>query len=112
MSWQNVTNQQPRSFVCAWCQKLVASSLGYLGTAIPNTFIYICPNCHKPTYFETDKQIPGVAPGADVAYLPADVQSLYTETRQCVAAIAYTSAVLSCRKLLMHIAVAQGATAG
>ena len=34
------------------------------------------------------------------------------EARRCVAASAFRAAVLCCRKLLMHIAVAKGATEG
>ena len=44
--------------------------------------------------------------------MPPDVEKLYRESRNCVAIGSYTSAVLSCRKLLMHIAVAQKAAAG
>ena len=34
---------------------------------------------------------------------------MYNEARDCTGAGAYTACVLSCRKLLMHIAVEQGA---
>jgi hypothetical protein len=48
----------------------------------------------------------------EVAHLPNDVEQLYREARNAVAIGSYTAAVLGCRKLLMHIAVAQGAPAG
>ena len=38
--------------------------------------------------------------------------ALYQESRTCVAASAYTSSILTCRKLLMNIAVSQGADEG
>jgi hypothetical protein len=57
-------------------------------------------------------QHPGVAPGNEVANVPQDVGKLYAEARAAVAANAYTAAVLACRKLLMNIAVSQGAGAG
>jgi len=38
-----------------------------------------------------------------------DVAALYEEARNAFAANSYTAAVLACRKLLMHIAVAKGA---
>jgi hypothetical protein len=54
----------------------------------------------------------GVAPGAEVVNLPADVDTLYREARNCVAVASYTAGVLACRKLLMHLAVTQGAKQG
>ena len=42
----------------------------------------------------------------------SSVGDLYNEARNCTGAGAYTSAVLSCRKLLMHIAVSKGAETG
>jgi hypothetical protein len=57
-------------------------------------------------------QLPGVAPGNEVAHLPQDVASLYREARNAVAASAHTAATLVCRKLLMNIAVAEGAPVG
>jgi hypothetical protein len=40
------------------------------------------------------------------------VETLYDEARKDYSAGTYTSAVLACRKLLMHIAVAKGAPEG
>ncbi len=50
--------------------------------------------------------------GNDVDHLPPDIKSLYNEARSCIAVNAYTASVLACRKLLMSIAVAQGAEEG
>jgi len=70
----------------------------------------------RPTFFDesgaTKVQIPGVSFGNPVEHLPEDVAKLYEEVRSVTSAGAYTSAVLGCRKLLMHIAVGKGATAG
>ncbi len=49
--------------------------------------------------------------GNDVDHLPSDIKSLY-KARSCIAVNAYTASVLACRKLLMNIAVAQGAEEG
>ncbi|EGR5930927.1 DUF4145 domain-containing protein, partial [Vibrio parahaemolyticus] len=57
-------------------------------------------------------QYPDVAPGNDVRHLPEDLAALYKEARNCVAASAYTGAVLLTRKLLMNIGVEQGAQEG
>jgi len=65
--------------------------------------------CKKPSYFEGGKQVPGVAPGVEVNHLPPDIKDLYREARNCVSVGSNTAAVLTCRKLLMNIAVAQKA---
>jgi hypothetical protein len=53
--------------------------------------------------------VPGVAFGADVNHLPADVAGLYREARNCMVVSAFTASVLATRKLLMNVAVSQGA---
>jgi hypothetical protein len=113
MAWNGSGGLTAKSFVCGYCGKLVASAQGFhTAHEQPVRFVYICPNCTKPTYFDAQRQIPGVAPGVDVAHLPSDVEALYAEARNCVAAACYTAAVLAARKLLMHIAVAQDAPPG
>lgn len=88
----------------------MASRLGYSGS---DGTIFICPLCEAPTLFTNDgRQEPGVAPGAPVANLPPDVEALYDEARRSLAASAPTAAVFTFRKLLMSIAVAQGADPG
>ncbi len=37
------------------------------------------------------------------------IKNLYDEARQCIAANAFTASILSCRKILMHVAVSKGA---
>jgi hypothetical protein len=54
-------------------------------------------------------QYPGVAFGEPVKGLPPDVQALYDEARGDMAVPGYTSGVLVCRKILMHVAVELGA---
>ena len=50
--------------------------------------------------------------GSDVQHLPSEVGPIWTEIRTGTSHGAFTSAVLSGRKLLMHIAVVQGANPG
>jgi hypothetical protein len=71
----------------------------------------ICPHCHEPTYLSADgRQVPGSAFGGPVAHIPSeDVAALYDEARNCVKVNAFTASVMCCRKLLMHIAVSEGA---
>ena len=113
--WHSPANVGSKEFTCGYCTRLVAATMGYFaepqaGRGQP--LIRICPNCELPTFFNQDTQVPGVAPGNAVGHLPADIQALYKEARQCVAASAPTSAVLTCRKLLMNIAVEQQAEEG
>lgn len=90
----------------------MGGNLGYAhGNGSVET-ILICPRCDKPTHFYGHKQMPGVAFGKNISSLPPDVAALYREARDCVSVNAFTPAVLAARKLLMHVAVAQGAREG
>jgi len=111
MGWSNTGNIGSKSFTCGFCGNLVASSVGYTNSPT-NWRIYICSHCNKPTFFYSDHQLPGVSPGEAVGHLPVNIESLYNEARNCIAASCDTAAVLLCRKLLMNIAVAQGAQEG
>lgn len=110
MNWQSIASMSSQQYTCGFCGNVVASDKGYyVNSAIK---IHICPHCKNPTYFSGTAQVPGVAPGNEVAHLPQDIEQLYREARNCVAVTAYTASVLSCRKLLMNIAVSQGAVEG
>ena len=114
--WNKADQLSPHTFTCGYCGKLVASERGYF-SGISNTvfrqFSYICPSCCKPTFFDDKGQAtPDVVPGVDVLHVPELVDQLYREARKCIAVGCYTSSVLTCRKLLMNIAVTQGAASG
>jgi hypothetical protein len=89
----------------------VASDKGYF-SGKEAFVIYICPRCDRPTYFAPGRQVRDIAPGNEVQQVPEDVNGLYLEARNCVSVSAYTASVLASRKLLMNIAVAQGAEEG
>lgn len=118
--WQSVNTYTSCSYTCGYCGNPLASEKGYraLHPASNNTttgYIYICHHCEKPTFFDliTDTQTPGKRFGNDVGGIDDQgVASLYAEARDCFSRNAFTAAVLSCRKLLMHIAVAKGDSAG
>jgi len=112
MNWHNIQSPESKSFTCGYCGNVVASSRGYHRGNSSKVGVYVCPHCDEPSYLDGSRQIPGVAPGNEVKSLPPNVDALYREARNCVAASAYTASVLTCRKLLMNIAVAQGANAG
>ena len=109
MNWQQLRTMESRLFSCGHCGNAVASSQGF-HTSSSNSFgVYICPHCSKPSWITNTEQVPGPTPGSEVDHLPDEVESLYREARNCVSVGSYTSAVLACRKLLMNIAVSQGA---
>lgn len=115
MQWIGVSTIGSKQFVCGYCGNLVASDRGFITQDHPaghQARIYVCPHCTKPSFIHRENQIPGVAPGNDVGHLPQDIESLYREARNSVSVGSHTAAVLACRKLLMNIAVAQGAKAG
>ncbi|MCA9233271.1 MAG: DUF4145 domain-containing protein [Planctomycetales bacterium] len=115
MSWHNVQKIHPVRFRCGFCDDQVANDKGYfasLGDRL-RYHIYLCPGCDKPTFFdESGRQFPGVPFGEKVNSLPAEVDALYLEARNACSVAAFTSAVLACRKILMNVAVEQGAPAG
>jgi hypothetical protein len=93
----------------------VASDKGYYSASQRNgnMYVYICPNCGLANFFDLDeKQYPGVAPGNEVGHLPDELSTLYREARNCCSVTAYTASVLASRKMLMNIAVTQGAAEG
>jgi len=111
MGWYNLISLEPTGFKCGFCGMFVGADKGYQREGY-YWYIFICPNCHKPTYFEGNEQHPASLLGNDVSNVPSDVNSLYNETRACTGAQAYTAAVLACRKLLMNVAVNKGADEG
>lgn len=112
MAWRHIADIHSQTFVCGFCGNGVASSKGFSAPE-ERREIYVCPHCGEPTYIdEHGNRIPGVAPGVEVASVPEQLDSLYREARNCVAIGSHTSAVLTCRKILMNIAVAQGAEEG
>lgn len=102
-------NLIPKTYKCGFCDTKITSINGYF--VDNNNVIYICP-CNKPTYFEYGEQTPTPLLGNYVANLPSDISDLYYEIRKCTTIKAYTGIVLLCRKLLMNIAVKEGADEG
>jgi hypothetical protein len=112
-SWRNLDNLTPQKrFTCGHCNLNVGTDKGYYRNDRSNVIIALCPACERPTYFEEDKQMPNVIFGGQVDKLPPEVDSLYKEARNCMAVSCHTAAVLAARKLLMNVAVSQGAPEG
>ena len=114
--WHNTSPMNGISYTCGYCNSYVGPteryhSKDYLGKQEYGS-IYLCPSCNYPTFFNYGVQIPRVKMGRGVEYLPSDIENLYNEARNCFSVDAFTSAVLSCRKLLMNISVTKGAETG
>lgn len=123
MAWRSVTSNEPIDWVCGYCGNIVGGTSGYKrelradSSEFDHSKIYICPRCERPTAFICSgggrvDQVPGPMEGSSVQGLPETVSALYDEIRKCIQAGANTSAVLSSRKMLMHIAVDRGAAEG
>jgi hypothetical protein len=111
MSWNGLNHISSKQFKCGHCSQFVASDKGW-STNDKAAYIYVCSHCQNPTLFHEQLQIPGIVFGSDVADIDdIEVNSLYQEARKCTSDGAFTAAVLCCRKLLMHVAVAKGAQA-
>ncbi|MBA3713160.1 MAG: DUF4145 domain-containing protein [Pyrinomonadaceae bacterium] len=120
IQWRNLDNVPPHRFVCGYCGAHTGPNRGYYpeghrsDQCTDGTYrtIYICTYCESPTYFLGEQQTPGVATGNPLKHLPAIVAEAYDEARKCMSVGAYTAASLLCRKLLMNVAVAEGAKPG
>ena len=109
--WINPHTVKSERFTCGYCGVFVGSHFGFITTGVAG--IHICPSCSLPSYFsEVREQVPAPPFGNDVQHLPADVDRLYSEARDCISAGACTATALLCRKLLMNVAVAKGAAPG
>lgn len=117
LGWSSTAEVHPgASWKCGYCGNQVAGNIGYTRdrTRDDGRIIFICPHCENPTAFIPNsfgglEQVPGSTIGNDVQFLPEDIEKLYGEARRCIQYTAYTAAALLMRKLVMHLAVAQGA---
>ena len=115
--WRNAEKIASVRYQCGYCGKRIESELGYTCQMLPGNewgAITLCPSCSKPTYFDKSHQQHPVPvfgnPVNDVT--TRELADLYDEARRCITASAYTASVLCSRKLLMNIAVSNGAEPG
>ncbi len=117
-SWEQPKVLSSRSFICGYCGESIASHQGYQGHTQTNpqryVYIYLCHKCYQPTFFDYNgKQTPGPVFGQSVKHIPdPNIQKLFNEARSCYTIAAYTSCTMCCRKLLMNLAVIEGAPEG
>ncbi len=114
-NWQNLESVSAERYTCGHCGAEVGPDKAYLKPATaggPSANIFICPSCRRPTfiYESEDVQVPGPLVGRTISGITEpDVAALYSEARRCLASGAPSATVLVCRKLLMHLAVREGA---
>lgn len=116
---EKLTNWAPKpagmtqiNYICGHCNKQVAPSNGWTNAKTSKQgygYIVLCPNCTRPTFIDgqinTGKYFPSAMAGESVDFLDGEIQTLYDEARRATSVNAYTSCVLACRKILMHVAV-------
>lgn len=115
-SWLHAASVAAADYECGFCGNQVGSNRGYSTTGNGLSIIRICPRCNRPTFFDmtagSAHRFPGSPPSTPVGNVPRDLAALYQEARQSAGAGAYTGAVMLCRKMLMNIAVQEGAKEG
>ena len=107
--WEQVRDIGSKSYLCGYCDERTGIRVGYQNSARGNR-IYICGGCNRPTFFDDMlNQTPSPIAGNNVEQLPTIIESP-GHNDNCNSGIdAYTACVLVCRKILMHIAVEEGA---
>lgn len=106
--WQHLTDIFPHEITCGFCSRHIAPHKGWRASdgSSSEAKILVCPNCNRPNFVDNfGEQFPGTTFGAELQFLPTDIDAVYSEARRCMAVNSFTGAVLLCRKLLMHIAV-------
>lgn len=106
----------PVTYTCGWCGSLVGSASGadpFIPSGERAGLLRLCPNCGYPSFQDVSGNwTPAVPYGETVANLPDDIAELYGEARDCVSIGANHAAVMVGRKVLMHVAVQNGAEEG
>lgn len=115
IKWQNISNDlPPKNYKCGCCNHPISSEKGFKGHVPGQSsiihYIYICYNCSAPTMFYDGKQLPGSKLGIQINHIKdVEIEKLYDEADSCYSVGSYTASIMCCRKLLMSIAVANGA---
>ena len=119
-TWANANPVAGATFECPHCGSkttplLIATSHQVTDPkkvqAVAPTRIYACPGCTYPTIsIEAEKRyIPGQRLGRSVRNLPDNIAFLYEEATDAASVGAYTACAMVARKVLMNLAVLEGA---
>lgn len=118
--WRDTQSIESLPYFCGWCDNQVASTEGWGGFAGESDNymqICICPHCTQPSIFKLKLGSSGhkslALPAPNVAKkikgMPDEVKHAYIEACKCLAQNAPTTAVMMCRKLLVYVAIQEGA---
>jgi len=112
--WAGTQKIHSKSLVCWNCGEDIASEIGYYSQGSIKQSIYICHKCNAPNLFDATygENAISAIPGKKIKRLPPEIEKVYTEARCCISVGAYTGAVMLFRKILMNLAVAEGAETG
>ncbi|KLI19608.1 hypothetical protein SU45_00225 [Brachyspira hyodysenteriae] len=120
--WENTSeiNNHNKDFTCWNCVKDVSSSKAYFvkyynsqRKEVYMGLIYICHKCNAPNIFNRNGY-PIIKPhyGKNIDKLPNEIREAYNEARKSMQVGAYTAASMILRKILMNVAVIEGAKEG
>lgn len=114
LTWENANKIISKEFTCWNCGNKIASNTGYLAhrnrNEVSNARIYICHKCNSPNVFDkTDNPLISSKIGKYIKKLPDEISKTYEEARNCLSVDANTAAIMLFRKILMNIAVNDGA---
>lgn len=113
--WRCASEVGSKAWTCGYCGREVAGSVGYEHES-NEKHVLICPFCHNTTSFVDfgygTEQFPPATYGKHIEALPHDIEHIYGEICRCMQYSAFTGAVLLMRKMLVHLAVKQGAEEG
>lgn len=118
--WKNTSKIESTPFICWNCGKNIATDEGYIalykdkyGGINEKPMIYICHQCSAPSIVDNERHmILCPLPGKEIKKLPEEINCVYNEARTCMSVGAYTAAVMLFRKIIMNMAVAEGAKEG
>lgn len=110
-AWRNTESLISHSFICWNCNNQVASYQGYRTHAENiKKMIYLCPHCQAPNVFDVSgKTVLSFLPGREIKNLPENIKNVYEEVRKCMQGNCFTAAIMLMRKIIMSIAVHEGA---
>ena len=119
----HVGGQYP--YHCGWCGNQTVSSIDWTSDIVKgdesfcHMAISICAHCTQPTIFTVTRQygseisqistIPAPNMEKKIAGMPNEIKQAYAEACNCLSQNAPTAAVMMCRKLLVYVAVQEGA---
>jgi len=114
--WRGLLTLEKDSFSCGYCGAHSSSASGFIVDGMnPSTApkIRVCANCNQPTFIRyavkkgaivVEEQIPHPQCSYQIEFGEELLDSLFGEARRSFEDGSYTSCVMMCRKLLMHIA--------